>query len=36
MTSTLRELEVITCTCGAEHDAIEPFMVFEATDDAKA
>jgi len=34
--STVRELEVVTSTTEAEHDAVEPFMVLEATYNAQA
>jgi hypothetical protein len=36
MGSTVRELEVITRTTKAEHDAVEPFMVLEAVYNAQA
>jgi hypothetical protein len=36
MGSTVRELEVVTRTAEAEHDAVEPFMVLEATYNAQA
>lgn len=35
MSSAVGELEVVARTSNPEHDAVEPFMVFEAADNAK-